>query len=162
MNHVQLIGRLGRDAERAGSAEDVLAILNLATNERWTDKAGQDVEHTEWHRLVCKGRLAQWALSTLGKGAEVFVEGRLRSTRWTGRDGSQRRGFEILVDELKVISGAPRRDRVVLAAKGLSSIEKLLRDRASGRRRDVSLADLSGMLGSVRESLEQEAADARL
>lgn len=67
MNHVQLIGRLGRDAERAGSAEDVLAILNLATNERWTDKAGQDVEHTEWHRLVCKGRLAQWALSTLGK-----------------------------------------------------------------------------------------------
>ena len=85
MNHVQLIGRLGRDAERLGAADDGVAVLSLATNERWTDQAGQAVEHTEWHRVVCNGRLAQWALSSLGKGAEVFVEGRLRSTRWTGR-----------------------------------------------------------------------------
>jgi single stranded DNA-binding protein len=154
MNHVQLIGRLGRDAERAGPADNSFAVLSLATNERWTDHAGQVVEHTEWHRVVCHGKLAQWALATLGKGAEVFGEGRLRSTRWTGRDGSQRRGFEILVDELWMLGEAPRREQVATAVKGLSSIEKLLKERATGRRRDVSLADLSSMLGTVREALE--------
>lgn len=157
MNHVQLIGRLGRNPEAAGAEDNTVVVLSLATNEHWTDSAGQAIEHTEWHRLVCHGRQGQWALTALAKGVEVFVLGRLRATRWQGRDGRERRGCEILVDDLRVLGGAPRRDRVKLAAEGLGSIEKMLKERASGRRRDVPLADLASMLGTVRSSLEEEA-----
>jgi single stranded DNA-binding protein len=154
MNRTQLIGRLGRDPEGGQSGKGTYANFSLATNEYWTDRpSGELIEHTEWHQLVCYDRLAEIALEFLTKGSEVYVEGRQRSTRWTDKDGKEQRGAEIRVDELKMLRRAPRADPIVSAAKGIASIEKLLRDVAVGLRTDVSLGDLAAMLNTVRTTM---------
>ena len=157
MNRIQLIGRLGRDPEGGRSGKGSYANFSLATNEYWTDRpSGGLVEHTEWHQLVCYDRLAEVALEFLTKGSEIYVEGRPRTTRWTDKDGVERRSSEIRIDELKMLRRAPAADPVVTAAKGMASIERLLKDVAVGLRTDVSLADLADMLNLVRTHLVGE------
>ncbi|MEO5736940.1 MAG: single-stranded DNA-binding protein [Variovorax sp.] len=157
MNRIQLIGRLGRDPEAGQSARGGFATFSLATHEFWTDRAsGEVVEHTEWHQLVCYDRLAEVALEFLVKGSEVFVEGRPRTTRWTDKDGREQRATEIRVDELKMLRRAPKSDPVVLAAKSLASVEKLMRDAEVGLRSDVTMGDLVGMVNSIRTGLVGE------
>ena len=154
MNRTQLIGRLGRDPEGGQGGTGTYATFSLATNEYWTDRtSGELVEHTEWHQLVCYDRLAEIALEFLTKGSEIYAEGRQRTTRWTDKEGKEQRGSEIRVDELKMLRRAPRADPVVSAAKGIASIEKLLKDVALGLRTDVSLADLAAMLNTVRTTM---------
>ena len=154
MNRVQLIGRLGRDPEGGQSGKGSYATFSLATHEYWTDRgSGELVEHTEWHQLICYDRLAEIALEFLTKGSEVYVEGRQRATRWTDKDGIEQRGLEIRIDEMKMLRRAPKADPVVAAAKGIASIEILLKDLAVGLRNDVTLADLAGMLNVVRTNL---------
>ena len=111
------------------------------------------MEHTEWHQLICYDRLAEIALEFLTKGSEVYVEGRQRATRWTDKDGIEQRGLEIRIDEMKMLRRAPKTDPVVAAAKGMASIETLMKDLAVGLRSDVTLADLAGMLNVVRTNL---------
>lgn len=154
MNRTQLIGRLGRGPEGGRTAKGTYASFSLATNEFWTDRtSGELIEHTEWHHLVCYDRLAEIALEFLTKGSEVYVEGRQRTTRWTDKDGKEQRGSEIRIDELKMLRRAPRTDPIVSAAKGIASIENLLKDVAVGLRTDVSLADLAAMLNTVRTTM---------
>ena len=154
MNRVQLIGRLGRDPEGGQSGKGSYANLSLATSEYWTDRvSGELVEHTEWHQLICYDRLAEIAQEFLTKGSEVYVEGRQRTTRWTDKDGKEQRGFEIRIDEMKMLRRAPKMDPVVAAAKSMASIEILMKDVAEGLRNDVTLADFAGMLNVVRTTL---------
>ncbi|RYH69269.1 MAG: single-stranded DNA-binding protein [Alcaligenaceae bacterium] len=154
MNRVQLIGRLGRDPEGGQSGKGSYATFTLATNEYWTDRgSGELVEHTEWHQLTCYDRLAEIAREFLTKGSEVYVEGRQRTTHWTDKDGKEQRGFEIRIDELKMLRRAPKMDPVVAAAKGMASIETMMKDVAVGLRNDVTLADLARMLNVVRTTL---------
>lgn len=154
MNRVQLIGRLGRDPEGGQSGKGRYATFRLATNEYWTDRgSGELVEHTEWHQLICYDRLAEIALEFLTKGSEVYVEGRQRATRWTAKDGIEQRGLEIRIDEMKMLRRTPKTDPVVAAAKGMASIETLMKDLAVGLRSDVTLADLAGMLNLLRTNL---------
>jgi single-strand DNA-binding protein len=154
MNRIQLIGRLGRDPESGTGPTGTHAVFTLATNEHWTDRAsGEAVEHTEWHRLVCFDRLADIALEFLVKGSEVYVEGRLRGTRWTDQENRVHRGTEVRIDELKMLRRAPRADPFLLAAEGMASIERVLQDVAAGLRSDVSLVDVAGMLRLIRNSL---------
>jgi single stranded DNA-binding protein len=163
MNRTQLIGRLGRDPEGGQSGKGSYANFSLATNEYWTDRtSGELVEHTEWHQLVCYDRLAEIALEFLTKGSEIFVEGRQRTTRWTDKDGKEQRGSEIRIDELKMLRRAPKADPVVAAAKGMASIEQMMKDVAVGLRSDVTLVDLAGMLNVVRTNLlgESDGGDA--
>lgn len=160
MNRVQLIGRLGRDPESGLSGKGSYASFGLATNEYWTDRgSGELVEHTEWHQLICYDRLAQIAQEFLTKGSEVYVEGRLRTTRWTDKDGKEQRGSEIRIDEMKMLRRAPKMDPVVAAAKSMASIETMMRDLAVGLRNDVTLADLAGMLNVVRSTLVGDGPD---
>ena len=84
------------------------------------------------------------------------MEGRQRTTRWTDKDGVEQRGLEIRIDELKMLRRAPKADPVVAAAKGMASIETLLKDFGAGTRDDFSLADLAGMLNKVRTNLVGE------
>ena len=157
MNRIQLIGRLGRDPEGGRCGKGAYASFSLATNEYWTDRcSGEPVEHTEWHQLVCYDRLSEVALEFLTKGSEIYVEGRQRTTRWTDKEGKEQRAMEVRVDELKILRRAPNADPVLAAAKGLTSIEKLMRDAALGLRTDVSMADLAGMLNAVRTNLTGE------
>lgn len=158
MNRIQLIGRLGRDPEGGQSGNGSFASFSLATNEYWTDRcSGELVEHTEWHQLVCYDRLSEIALGFLAKGSEVYVEGRQRTTKWTDKEGNEQRSTEVRIDELRMLRRAPKTDPAVAAAKGMASIEKLMKDTAVGLRTDVSMADLADMLNLVRMSLVGEA-----
>jgi len=96
VNKVILIGNLGRDPEvkytQGGTA---VANLSVATNEVWTDKAGQKQERTEWHRVVVWGKQAQVISEHLAKGKQIYVEGSLQTRSWDDREGNKRYTTEI-------------------------------------------------------------------
>ena len=107
VNKVILVGHLGQDPDvRAMPSGSSVANLSLATNEQWRDKnTGEPQERTEWHRLALFGRLAEIAGQYLRKGAQVYVEGRLRTRKWQDRDGHDRYSTEIVVNELQMLGG---------------------------------------------------------
>ena len=105
VNKVILIGNLGRDPETRYSP-DGAAITNvtIATSDRWKDKAsGEMREATEWHRVVFFGRLAEIAGEDLTKGRPVYVEGKLRTRKWTDKDGNERYTTEIVADVMQML-----------------------------------------------------------
>jgi single-strand DNA-binding protein len=105
VNKVILIGNLGRDPETRYSP-DGAAITNvtLATSDRWKDKAsGEMREATEWHRVVFFGRLAEIAGEYLKKGRPVYVEGKLRTRKWTDKEGNERYTTEIVADVMQML-----------------------------------------------------------
>ena len=92
LNKVMLIGNLGRDPEvRSTTSGQQVANFTLATNRRWTDKAGQRQEQTEWHQIVCWGKLAEVAAQYLTKGKQIFVEGRIQTRSWDDRQTGENR-----------------------------------------------------------------------
>lgn len=105
VNKVILIGNLGADPETRYSP-DGAAITNIrmATTEKWKDKgSGEMREQTEWHRVVFFGRLAEIAGEYLKKGSPVYVEGRLRTRKWTDKDGNERYTTEIVADNMQML-----------------------------------------------------------
>jgi single-strand DNA-binding protein len=105
VNKVILIGNLGRDPETRYSA-DGAAITNitLATTDSWKDKAtGEKKEQTEWHRVVFFGRLAEIAGEYLRKGRPVYIEGRLRTRKWTDKEGQERYTTEVTADVMQML-----------------------------------------------------------
>ena len=109
LNKVTLIGYLGRDPEtRSTAAGDSVAQFTLATTETWKDKAtGEKREATEWHRVVLYRKLAEIAGQYLKKGSLVYVEGRLQTRKWTGKDDVERYVVEIIADDLRMLGGRP-------------------------------------------------------
>jgi single-strand DNA-binding protein len=102
---VILIGNLGRDPETRYSP-DGAAITNvtIATSDRWKDKAsGEMKEATEWHRVVFFGRLAEIAGEYLKKGRPVYVEGRLKTRKWTDKEGVEKYTTEIVAAEMQLL-----------------------------------------------------------
>lgn len=99
LNQVQLIGNLGADPEvRYMPSGGAVANLNIATSEKWKDKTtGETKEQTEWHRVVIFGKLAEIAGEYLRKGSKVFIEGGLRTRKWTDQAGVERYTTEINV-----------------------------------------------------------------
>ncbi|NEX60637.1 single-stranded DNA-binding protein [Noviherbaspirillum galbum] len=107
LNKVTLIGHLGRDPERRVTANgDAVAQFTLATSETWKDKAtGEKKQATEWHRVVLYRRLAEIAGEYLKKGSLAYVEGRLQTRKWTGKDDIERTVVEIVADDLRLLGG---------------------------------------------------------
>jgi single-strand DNA-binding protein len=98
VNRVILIGNLGKDPEiRYTQAGEPIANFSLATNEAWTDKAGQKQERTEWHRVEVFGKPAQVVRDYLSKGRQVYIEGSIRYDEWTDKDGNKRNMTKIRV-----------------------------------------------------------------
>ena len=110
LNKIQLIGNLGRDPEiRTFPSGDQVANVTLATTDRWKDKqSGEMREHTEWHRLVFNGRLAETVGQYLRKGAQIYVEGSIRTRKWQDQaTGQDRYATEIRVDQLQMLGRKP-------------------------------------------------------
>lgn len=107
VNRVILIGRLGRDPEtRYTQAGDAVCTFSIATSENWRDKStGQRTERTEWHNIVLYRKLAEIAQQYLTKGKEVYIEGRIQSRKYTGKDGVERTAYEIVGDNLQMLGG---------------------------------------------------------
>lgn len=99
VNKVIIVGRLGQDPEvRYAPSGAAFANLSVATSEQWRDKAtGEQKEQTEWHRVVLSGKLAEVAGEYLRKGSEVYLEGKLRTRKWTDQAGIEKYTTEILV-----------------------------------------------------------------
>jgi len=107
VNKVILIGTLGADPEIRYTANgNAICSIRIATNESWTDKAtGQKQERTEWHRIKFFGRLAEIAGEYLKKGRMVYVEGSLRTDKYTDKDGIERYITDIIASEMQMLGG---------------------------------------------------------
>jgi single-strand DNA-binding protein len=105
LNRVELIGRLGHEPELRYTADSqAVAKLSLATDRR--SRPGAEPE-TDWHQIVCWGKLAEFAGQYLAKGRLVFVAGRLTYRSWEGKDGQQRHTTEIVASELIPLDRRP-------------------------------------------------------
>lgn len=103
-NQITIFGTLGRDPELRATADGVsVTTMSLATSEEWTNKqTGQKTEHTEWHRAVLYGRMAEVAGEYLRKGSTCLVSGRIKTKKWQDKQtGQDRYSTEIIVDSLQ-------------------------------------------------------------
>ena len=112
INKVILVGTVGKDPEvrysQAGSAN---VTLSLATNESWKDKNGEKQERTEWHRLKFFGKLAEIAGEYVKKGQQLYIEGSLRTDKYTDKQGMERYTTDIIVNEMQMLGGRPSGER---------------------------------------------------
>ena len=102
VNKVIIVGTLGNDPEVKYSASgSAIANLSVATSEQWKDKqTGEKKEQTEWHRVVIFGKLAEVAGEYLHKGSQVYIEGQLRTRKWTDSNGVDRYTTEIVIPQM--------------------------------------------------------------
>ena len=106
LNKVLLIGRLTRAPEcRYISNSDCVCNFGLATSEKYTDKSGNKVEKTEFHNITLYRKLAEIAAQYLKKGSLVYLEGKIQSRKYTGKDGIERTAYEIVCSEMKMLGG---------------------------------------------------------
>ncbi|HET9822874.1 MAG TPA: single-stranded DNA-binding protein [Burkholderiaceae bacterium] len=105
VNKVILIGNLGRDPEvRYAPSGSAICNVTIATSRQWKDKtSGERQEETEWHRVVFYDRLAEIAGEYLKKGRPVYVEGRLKTRKWTDKDGVEKYTTEIVADQMQLL-----------------------------------------------------------
>ena len=107
VNKVILIGRLGADPEMRYTADGTpVATFRMATTETRKNKDGAKVEQTEWHRIVAWRKLGEISAEYLKKGKLVYIEGRIQSREYEGRDGVKRRAYEIVASAMKMLSTA--------------------------------------------------------
>lgn len=105
VNRVTLIGRLTRDPEIITSPKGLaVARLRLATNGFTRDEDGNKLDDVQYHSLVAFGPLAGICQEYLRRGKLIYVEGRLRSREWDGKDGLRRYTTEVTVDVMKMLS----------------------------------------------------------
>jgi len=107
VNKVILVGNLGADPEmRHTGGGTAICSFNLATSESWTDKqSGEKQERTEWHRVKLFGRLAEIAGEYLKKGRQVYIEGSLRTDKYTDKQGVERYSTDIIASEMQMLGG---------------------------------------------------------
>jgi single-strand DNA-binding protein len=129
VNKVILIGNLGRDPEvRYMPSGSAICNLRIATTRNWKDRtSGERQEETEWHSVALFDRLAEIAGEYLKKGRSVYIEGRLKTRKWTDKDGQDRYTTEIVADQMQLLGsregmgsgadeGAERAERAPRAA----------------------------------------------
>jgi len=105
VNKVIIVGNVGRDPEtRYMPSGDAVTNISVATSDRYKDKqTGEMKENTEWHRIAFFGKLAEIAGQYLKKGSQVYVEGRLRTRKWTDQSGQEKYSTEIIADSMQML-----------------------------------------------------------
>ncbi len=105
VNKVILVGNLGRDPEmRSFPNGGQVCNVTIATTDKWKDKQSNEPrEHTEWHRLVFNDRLAEIAGQYLKKGSQIYVEGSIRTRKYTDKDGVEKFATDIRVDQMQML-----------------------------------------------------------
>ena len=107
INKVILVGNLGNDPDvKATQGGTTITTISVATSEQWKDKqTGQAQERTEWHRMKFFGRLAEIAGDYLRKGSQVYIEGSLRTDKYTDKNGVERYTTDIIANEMQMLGG---------------------------------------------------------
>jgi single-strand DNA-binding protein len=101
LNRAEVIGYVGREPElRRTQGGTAVAGFSLATDESYTDQQGRRHEQVEWHRVTAWGKLAENVAQYVHKGQQVYVEGKLASEKWQGRDGVERETTRIVARQV--------------------------------------------------------------
>ena len=109
VNKAIIVGTLGKDPDtRYTQGGNAIVNASVATNESWRDKnTGNQVEKTEWHRIVIFGKLAEIAAQYLKKGQQVYFEGKIQTRKWQDQSGQDRYSTEIVANEMQMLGGKP-------------------------------------------------------
>lgn len=113
VNRVTLLGNVGKAPEiRDGAGGAKFATFSLATTDRaYTKKDGTQVpERTEWHNIVANGRIVETVERYVTAGTKMFIEGKLRTRKYTARDGSERTVTEVYLDTMELLGGKPQQE----------------------------------------------------
>ncbi len=112
LNKMQIIGNLGADPEiRFMPDGSPTATVTIATTDAWKDKAtGEKKEKTEWHRVVFFKGLAEVVGEYLKKGSQIYVEGKLRTRKWTDKEGIDRYTTEVVGQEMQMLGKKDSKD----------------------------------------------------
>jgi single-strand DNA-binding protein len=103
LNKVFILGNLTRDPElRQTAGGQAVCSFGVATNRRYTDKAGQKQEQVEFHNLVAWGRTAEVIAQYIRKGSMILVEGRLQTRSWQDQQGVKHWKTEVIVDTMQM------------------------------------------------------------
>ncbi len=106
LNKVILIGHLGADpVHRVTSSNKDVSDFRLATTESWRGEDGSRNQSTEWHKVVVWGRMAVIVKENLNKGSQVYVEGRLKTRKWTDNEGRDRWTTEVIASKILFLGG---------------------------------------------------------
>ena len=132
---VIIVGHLGNDPEmRSMPNGEAVANISVATSEAWTDKnTGERREVTEWHRIVFYRKLAEICGQYLKKGAQVYIEGRLRTRKWQDQNGQDRYTTEIQGDVMQMLGTRPQ------SADGANNSQPMPQQDASANAFDDSI-----------------------
>ena len=104
VNKVILVGRLGRDPEtRYTGAGQAVCNFSLATDETFKDRSGERQKRTEWHKIVVWAKQAEIAQQYLKKGAQIYLEGSIRTSEWTDKEGQKKTSFEINASTFRML-----------------------------------------------------------
>lgn len=111
VNKAIIVGHLGKDPEvRYLPSGEAVANFSVATSSKYKNKSGEVVEETEWHRCSVFGKLAEICEQYLLKGSLVYIEGRLKTRKWTDTANVERYSTEINVREMTMLGGRPQSD----------------------------------------------------
>ncbi|GIX33083.1 MAG: single-stranded DNA-binding protein [Lysobacterales bacterium] len=143
INKVILVGHLGADPEiRYTAGGQPVATLRVATSEQWRDRdSGELQERTEWHRVKLFGRLAEVAGEYLRKGRQVYIEGSLRTDKYTDRDGVERWSTDIIASDMQMLGRAGEGGEEPKARSARSSGEGRSARRESAEERRAATED---------------------
>jgi single-strand DNA-binding protein len=109
VNKVILVGNLTRDPEmKRTEGKKPVCIIGLATNRNWTDEKGEKHEVPEYHRIVAWDKLAETCHQYLKKGRKIYAEGRLQSHSYTGQDGIEKTGVEVVLERMEMLDSMPQ------------------------------------------------------
>ena len=135
INKVILVGNLGNDPDvKATQGGTTITTISVATSEQWKDKqTGQAQERTEWHRVKFFGRLAEIAGDYLRKGSQVYIEGSLRTDKYTDKNGVERYTTDIIANEMQMLGG-----RGEGGGGGMGGGERAPRQQAAPQRQDYA------------------------
>jgi len=101
VNKVILVGNVGKEPDIRYTASGApIATFSLATGRNRQDANGNWVEETDWHRVVCWERQAEFVMNYVGKGRKLYVEGRLQTRKWTDQNGVERYTTEVVAREV--------------------------------------------------------------
>jgi single-strand DNA-binding protein len=108
VNKVILLGNLTRDPElKHTEGKKPVCVFGLATNRSWPIKPGERQLATEFHRIVAFDKLAETCHQFLQKGRKVYLEGRIQAHRYTGQDGIEKTGVEIVLEKIEMLDNMP-------------------------------------------------------
>lgn len=105
INKVILIGRVGKDPETTFNPNGTSQVtkFSLATSEQYSTKENEKQESTEWHNIVMWNKLSDIYKEIIKKGQLLFVEGKIKTNKWTDKENVTHYKTEIWASTVRIL-----------------------------------------------------------